>query len=1058
MESGGLCETHLAGLSGSDTTEGTETEDANPGFDTGGTALATAESRQVFADRLEEAGLDTQRFIDVHDGEKRSTDHTQLAPDDNQLSGNYGVYGGSGAGKDTGWILVDIDVDDYDGERAPDWIPDTFAVASPHTDGDSGGHFYVALPTGAADALEDAVGTANPNPPWGEIRVHNQYCVGPGSQLDGCSKDWCDDCAHDDGGYYRIKHDHPIAQMETEEFVAALQEDMPDREHEVEYPESSSHEFDDIDLGDYEPEVTGRDETTGNVRDILHAIERIDARHVAEDTIVHRWNREATTSGRYEAFVPTWGKSANGTANIVNDEIWQDTGGGGYGNVVTMALIDAGELRPQTASPRHSGELFWKGVEYLRELGYSIPEYERDSVAAESVAILPETPEVLHSSSTWNWRHAGAERDGLTISAVRDRTKDAIADALGHGDQVLVESLPSAGKTTGTVKAVAETGHPITYLAPRREVMRDVAEKARAEGLDVYTLPAFTRHCPTANGDHGDDWQDRVMGWYRRGASPKDIHANAENELGYPLPCQGHDGEECPYTSMWRFDPEDYDVLIGHYNHGHKSTVTTGRTVVFDEFPAGSYETTLSANLEASVTAFLQRESQVPYSDYADLMENRTDEQRRADALLWFTEQEPEDDPYIVFDTDYAHAKAPLAVFTLLAASKTDLGNGWERCKLPDGGVGLFNRETNEIRLLQTPALEYTSGVIALDGTPTRRMWELSLGTRLNHRQVLSDEERREYIRDVLDLNLVQTSEYMKPYNNPDYVNLREDRALLEGIEKQHGKRATVITSLAAEKQYLEEDILDENRDRFEHYGNLKSSNEFGQDRLGAVIGSQHYGDGYIKKWSAYAGHAVERNDGKGVDLSYGEFGDKIYQHMTHHETLQAAMRFGRDGNGATVYVHTAALPDWVPVAGQGRVLKVWSDGMKQVLDAANGLGSWRTKEIADHPDVSIGERQVRDHLKTLTKRGYVTRETEGRGFVWQDDGLHEVSATGEVELDVVEDEDVVAEVARKSTYTWEFRNSPDEPAESSSDPPSAGVDDTADVLTDGGRDDPPPG
>lgn len=130
MEPGGLCETHLTGISGSDTPEDTETEDTNP--DTGGTALAPAESRQVFVDGLEEAGLDTQRFIDVHDGKKRSTDHTQLAPDANQLSGHYGVYGGAGANGDGDRYLVDVD--DYEGESGPDWLPETFTIQSPHTD------------------------------------------------------------------------------------------------------------------------------------------------------------------------------------------------------------------------------------------------------------------------------------------------------------------------------------------------------------------------------------------------------------------------------------------------------------------------------------------------------------------------------------------------------------------------------------------------------------------------------------------------------------------------------------------------------------------------------------------------------------------------------------------------------------------------------------------------------------------------------------------------------------------------------------------------------------
>jgi hypothetical protein len=57
-------------------------------------------------------------------------------------------------------------------------------------------------------------------------------------------------------------------------------------------------------------------------------------------------------------------------------------------------------------------------------------------------------------------------------------------------------------------------------------------------------------------------------------------------------------------------------------------------------------------------------------------------------------------------------------------------------------------------------------------------MWELALGERLNHRQVLQDNERAEYLRDALNLNLVRTTEYVKPYNSPDHVNTGQDAAL----------------------------------------------------------------------------------------------------------------------------------------------------------------------------------------------------------------------------------------------------------------------------------------
>ena len=189
-----------------------------------------------------------------------------------------------------------------------------------------------------------------------------------------------------------------------------------------------------------------------------------------------------------------------------------------------------------------------------------------------------------------------------------------------------------------------------------------------------------------------------------------------------------------------------------------------------------------------------------------------------------------------------------------------------------------------------------------------------------------------------------------------------------------------------------------------------------------------------MKKWAAYAGEVAER-EGKGTDLEYGDFGNRVLQHMREHDTLQAAMRFGRDGNGAVVYVHTNTLPEWVEdnaLAGEGRVLKTWSEGMQSVIDALEVLESPTTEDVADYPGVDIGRRQVFEHLETLRRKGVLSRDRDsedGRRFVWFDDGLHRIGDHGSAELptlDVTDEDDVsedeVEELARNSLYTCEFQ------------------------------------
>lgn len=114
---------------------------------------------------------------------------------------------------------------------------------------------------------------------------------------------------------------------------------------------------------------------SGNSTDHIDALERLDARRVAEDTIVKEWT--SSSNDRLRSFLPTWGSSSDGgTANIVDGNFWVDTGeNGGRGGPVEMALIDLGELRNKNAEIGWGKKSdFWTGYEHLRDLGFNLPE------------------------------------------------------------------------------------------------------------------------------------------------------------------------------------------------------------------------------------------------------------------------------------------------------------------------------------------------------------------------------------------------------------------------------------------------------------------------------------------------------------------------------------------------------------------------------------------------------------------------------------------------------------------------------------------------------------
>jgi len=120
---------------------------------------------------------------------------------------------------------------------------------------------------------------------------------------------------------------------------------------------------------------------TGNAREIAKDVDDLDARDVAEKTIVSAWNDNASTSGDNRAFYPTWNPGCNGTANIADRDGWVDTGtDSGSGGPLTMALIDMGEISHSGARWDDAADsLWWDAVDHLRDLGFPIREYEPDT-------------------------------------------------------------------------------------------------------------------------------------------------------------------------------------------------------------------------------------------------------------------------------------------------------------------------------------------------------------------------------------------------------------------------------------------------------------------------------------------------------------------------------------------------------------------------------------------------------------------------------------------------------------------------------------------------------
>ena len=594
----------------------------------------------------------------------------------------------------------------------------------------------------------------------------------------------------------------------------------------------------------------------------------------------------------------------------------------------------------------------------------------------------------------------------MTQSEARDRVYDSIDNAFAQDGPTLVEALPAMGKSYNVVEWADTTGNPLTVLTARTELYGQYEEWCIERGLDHLKLPAFQRECETMGEDN--PIERRINEVYESGISGAEIHENSQRYFGQKLPCQLDGG--CQYMEKREFDPDDQDVLIGHYLQAHNREHLEDRYVAIDEFPGDAFffEPTHNEATRA-ISNYLKKENDLPFESWKDLRNNwhkheEAVEEWREDLGLY----SHRDTRVSLQRNPGFHAHAPLLTHAGLEFER--LENEWECAKLGSGRIAVRSPE-DEWTVLIPPPFYVAESLIALDGTPTISKWRLALGDEWIHREEVldSNEEKRDYLRDVLGLEIKQTNAGAKPYQSGTHVNTNSDGALLESIYEQEGDRPSVITSKQAREKY-EQDGINEYIDSAEHYGNLKGSNEFAENRLGVISGSPHPPEGRaVKRWGALDGKAISRKtdeDGretKGTNLDFGAYGNALFSDVVDKEVLQAVMRFGRTGeHEATVYVHTSRLPRWID-AGPRLKVTTWSNGMQEVITALRESDEWpdgelTNKEIAK--ETSVGDRQVAELMKELEEEGYVTHRRGGRGnpYHWSDVCLDQVTAYGRVD------------------------------------------------------------
>jgi hypothetical protein len=608
-----------------------------------------------------------------------------------------------------------------------------------------------------------------------------------------------------------------------------------------------------------------------------------------------------------------------------------------------------------------------------------------------------------------------AQPTQLTLEKVWKRRDDMIHRAFNQPKTTLIEALPVSGKSYGSIKWAAQTDNPLTVLAPRHDLLDEYETRCEEFGLTYKRLPSFYRDCTSFEKNNDGEYEPidhtakDLQKDYQRGFNTTSVH-NRHPDTS----CQA-DGE-CPSLTRRDFDSSEYDVLLGTYRHAYRSKRIEERYVAFDEFPGDAYLTEFEEGIDPIVSAYLEdKEEQLPFRDCRDFLRrmNRPDLQDTIeawkDSINW-----PYDYSHVRRSpSPSAHALAPMATLALI--EEDVLANNWGYSDLRSGRVAVSNPKTGEWSFLIPPDLSEAESVVALDGTPNRSLWEIVLNEQIETLTLLSDNERKTFLLDILGYRFVQTTGRWKPIHAKKNASPPKDLALLEGIAQLEDRSPTLISSQQAIREYQRKG-LEEITDTVEHYNNLKGMNDFGTERLGIVLGCPFPDDDKIEKWSALAGESAERREINGEPIrgpqtDFGSFGNEVMRTLVHDEVFQAAMRFGREEvngeRGATVYLHTSAIPSWLPVEKQIPNIHSWTrgdKGMRKTVEAITQIDEWQGclwKTTDVYPHISeFHHRTIRDRLDDLTEEGYIRFEgKDGKTKCYTNIHLEDAGRFGHVEF-----------------------------------------------------------
>ena len=476
---------------------------------------------------------------------------------------------------------------------------------------------------------------------------------------------------------------------------------------------------------------------------------------------------------------------------------------------------------------------------------------------------------ILHRQTSSSGRSAPSIQN---IDNLRGCTIDTIIEAMLADEPTIVNAPPGSGKTHAVSRLARVLDFPITYLTEREDLYEDMADLCEEMGLQYKILPSPYRECSSFDPDSPD--YSKVKDLYARGVLGKKLHEALD------LGCD----PGCPYVESLDFEPEEFDVLIGHYIHGYAKRYTGERVVVFDEFAGDGFVHEIQ-NADRKVTAFLKRARGLDYDSWSDLIADRgikTNEE-----IYWWKKfRDIEVYDRTIIEDDQGEISKLSKDLAMGIAFAEDLGNGWETTNSDTTptqdwltqNIEVARSTENDVTtawMIDTPDLSEAESIVALDGTPVLDMWETATGLEWDETRVVPDTiaEKQNVFHEIGGKEILVAGSGSKPYHTKDASRRSRDLdgAITMGAWLSQDQKPGVITTARTITDY------ERNRDALEYareamnYGGMLSSNEFKEFETGVVLGTPHPGDYDLKKWGALMGESVEGESRNYQAREYGE-------------------------------------------------------------------------------------------------------------------------------------------------------------------------------------------